>query len=484
MRDFGLSSYLDAGVPLIYTRTTELLRTEQIIMDSINSLDRYTFGVWRVTTGAQFYKGNEGIITERIGNIRDILKCLGRDIKGPIVLIVYVINSILDSVETIQALLDSVFMLKRTGSHVVFMGSVTLPRELEAITEIIDIPAPSMTELKECYQLLSKDFKDKTIFSDDILDEAANAASGLPIAIAENALALSIAKTNLVSVQAIQQHKKSMLAKSNCLEYITQKETIKHLGGYAAYKDWLSKRKKAFSKEAREFGLKSPKGVLFIGIPGTGKSLAAKITANFLEVPLIRLDLAKVFHSFVGDSEKAILMALDIVEAMSPIVLWIDEIEKGLSGNDTTSMDAGVSARVSGAIMTWQQETESPVMLAITANDPEKIPSMFYRKGRIDEVWVADLPNMRERYDILKIHLLKRNIVISCTDLLSIAELSENFTGAELEYCIDDSMYTAFANGSEVRRKDLADTIRRTKPQFKGNKFIKTWGEKFGRFVS
>jgi SpoVK/Ycf46/Vps4 family AAA+-type ATPase len=302
----------------------------------------------------------------------------------------------------------------------------------------------------------------------ELILEAARAAIGLDELGAESAMALSMATAEAIDIKIIQAQKEQEVRKSDVLEFFPVDETIEHIGGFDYFKEWLSRRSKGFSAEAREYGLPYPKGMLIVGPAGTGKSLTAKATAAFLKLPLLRLDMGKVFRSLVGESEAAIRMALQVAEAVSPVVLWMDEVEKGLAGmRGSGELDSGVTGRVVSTVLTWRQETKYPVMLVATANDVAALPAMVYRKGRLDEVWATDLPEEHEREEIFGIHIEKRGRDRDDYDLALLAARTDDFTGAEIEGCIEDAMFLAFDEDEEFETEHILKSISETVPQAK-----------------
>jgi SpoVK/Ycf46/Vps4 family AAA+-type ATPase len=250
------------------------------------------------------------------------------------------------------------------------------------------------------------------------------------------------------------------------------------VGGMKNLKNWIAKRKKAWTPEAKEFGLPVPKGLLFVGIPGSGKSLLVQVIAETLNIPLVRLDMGKIHGSLVGQSEANMRMAIQVAEAVSPCILWIDEIEKGLAGSTGQSLDSGVGSRILGTMLTWMQEKTSEVFVCSTANDVTSLPPELLRKGRFDEMFSVLLPNQDERKEIFAIHLKKRNrgkLIGKVLDLDFFAKRTEGYSGAEIEATIVDSMYTAFDAGEDIDQQNLVDAIDNLQP------LSKTMAEKINR---
>src|SRR5213075_3107882 len=236
--------------------------------------------------------------------------------------------------------------------------------------------------------------------------------------------------------------------KSGLLEFVNADVDLDTVGGLDSLKRWLSDRSSAFGEPARKFGLPPPKGLLLLGVQGCGKSLTAKAIANFWALPLVRLDMGRIFGSYIGSSEENLRRAIRVAESVAPAVLWVDEIEKGLSGSMGAAVtDSGVSARVFGALLTWLQEKTAPVFVVATANRIDALPPELLRKGRFDEIFFIDLPSSEERREIFRIHIARRQRDPSRFDLDLLSTTAEGYSGAEIEQAIIAGMYLAFADG-------------------------------------
>ncbi|OYT75045.1 MAG: ATPase, partial [Armatimonadetes bacterium JP3_11] len=236
-------------------------------------------------------------------------------------------------------------------------------------------------------------------------------------------------------------------------------------GGLDLLKEWLRKRRASLSREAREFGLPAPKGVLLLGVQGTGKSLSAKAIANLWGLPMLRLDVGRVFGSLVGASEANMRAAIRTAEAVAPCILWIDELEKGFAGVQGSGVsDSGTTARVFATFLTWMQDKRAPVFVVATANDVSQLPPELLRKGRFDEIFFIDLPTLPEREQIFAIHLRKRKRDPAQYDLKTLARATEGFSGAEIEQVVIAGLFTAFDAGRELTTEDMLDEVRHTVP--------------------
>ncbi|WP_206706307.1 AAA family ATPase [Anoxybacillus flavithermus] len=245
------------------------------------------------------------------------------------------------------------------------------------------------------------------------------------------------------------------------------KESIEDIGGLENLKAWLYRKAKVFNHldKAIKFGVDVPKGIMIIGMPGCGKSLTAKATARLFEVPLVRLDVGRLLGKYVGESEENMRKALQLAEAISPCVLWIDEIEKAFSGVGSEGGGNDVTTRLFGHFLTWMQEKENTVFIVATANDISRIPPEFLRKGRFDELFFVDLPNDEERRKIIEIHLKKRNKWHKDIDTIALIKETKEFNGADLESVVKEAIESAFINGKDkITTEDLIQAARDTKP--------------------
>lgn len=353
----------------------------------------------------------------------------------------------------------------------IFSQPVTqLPVELEKDTQVFHLPLPDrnalkvlLDETKSQYQINEIDFSDSARLID--------AALGLSTTEAQLAFAkAAISKQRLTAteIDLVVAEKEQVIKKSGLLEYFHPHVGLDDVGGLKNLKKWLERRKNAYTEEARDFGLEYPKGILMLGLPGTGKSLAAKAVSSNWQLPLLRLDMGKVFGGIVGQSEENIRNALQMAETISPCILWVDEIEKGLSGlQGSGGSDGGTTARVLGTFLTWMQEKTSPVFVLATANHIDMLPPELLRKGRVDEIFFVDLPTLQERIEILTIHLKKRDDrheLFAEEELIELAELSQGFTGAELEEAVKEALFMAFSEHGQINVERLKKAIESTSP--------------------
>ncbi|HNZ65897.1 MAG TPA: AAA family ATPase [Planctomycetota bacterium] len=345
-----------------------------------------------------------------------------------------------------------------------------VPEELSKELPVIEVELPDRPTIEIIANQVVDEYRD-VCFEKDITPKLLTSALGLTVMEARLAFAKAIITNRKLTedeIPLIISEKEQIIKKSGLLEYFHPKEYLTHVGGLENLKDWIKKRGNAYSDEAKEYGLNTPRGVLLLGVPGCGKSLTAKAIANEWKFPLLRFDLGKVFGGFVGESERNIRYALDVAKTISPCVLWIDEIEKGLSGTQSSGRtDGGTSARVFGTFLTWMQEKKEPVFVVATANDISLLPPELLRKGRFDEIFFVDLPSEKERENIFHIHLKIKNRDAKQLnlDMEKLVKESEGFSGAEIEEVVNEALFNAYANGQkDLEMKNLLECINATSP--------------------
>ena len=374
------------------------------------------------------------------------------------------------------------------GSCIIFIGpSFKSHPTFEKSVVVTDYTLPGAKDLTKIAEGIAKSAKKSFDGSTEII----RALSGLSTTESENALALSLIETGEFNAEVIYREKIAGVKKSGLLEIITPDPAgLGAVGGLDCLKTWVTKRKRAYTPEAEAFGLPSPKGVLLVGVPGTGKSLSAKAIGTALGVPTLRLDIGSLFNSLVGESEARTREALALAEALSPCVLWVDEIDKGLAGSSGSgSNDSGVTKRVFGTVISWMQERRRPVFLVATANDVTALPPEFLRKGRFDEIFAIDLPNDQERREILSIHLERRKRVELSKKMNGrTVKATKDFTGSEIENVIEEAMFNAFDEGRDITEDDLVVAAESTTPLAvtarEKIEAIRSWATSRARFAS
>jgi SpoVK/Ycf46/Vps4 family AAA+-type ATPase len=354
---------------------------------------------------------------------------------------------------------------KTKNKALVLVGCrLCLPPELERELTVIEFALPGKDELASVlHGVLESAQQDgiKLAAATAEQEEALlGAASGLTTIEAENAFALSVVETKALDPVIIAREKAQAVKKSGLLELVETKESLDSIGGLDMLKSWLVRRKHAFSQKARDYGLPTPKGLLIMGIPGTGKSLTAKATAAVFGTPLLLLDAGRIFGGLVGQSESNIRSVIQTAEAIAPCVLWLDEVEKGLAGSKSSGVtDGGTSARVFGSFISWMAEKTAPVFVVATANDVSQLPPELLRKGRWDELFFVDLPNQEERQEIWRIQVAKHGRDWKDYDIAQLAKATDGLTGSEIEAVFVEALYRAFDDDQEPTDLTVAEVL-------------------------
>ncbi len=342
-----------------------------------------------------------------------------------------------------------------------------IPRELENYITVFDIPLPTITEIRNLIYDFISDLE--ITVEEDAISDIALSFKGLSEFQIKQILNLAYQDGGCIDKEdklLILKEKEQFIKKSGMLEIISFTETIDDIGGLENLKAWLARKAKVFSNldKAIKFGVDVPKGIMIIGMPGCGKSMTAKATAELFKIPLVRLDVGRLLGKYVGESENNMRKALKLSEAISPCVLWIDEIEKAFAGVGGDGSGSDITTRLFGQFLTWMQEKENTVFIVATANDISRIPPEFLRKGRFDELFFVDLPTGEERRSILDIHLKKRRKWNKDIDSIALIKETEGFNGADLEAVVKDTIELAFIEGREsITTEDLIRSVKDTK---------------------
>jgi len=349
-------------------------------------------------------------------------------------------------------------------------------QELDKEMPVLDMPLPDrkilQTVLNDCISVANESGLEIKIENDLIGLDLVNSTMGLTVMEANVAYNKAIHVYKALGneqIPFILNEKKQIIKRSGILEFIDPGEH--EVGGLSKLTGWLDTRKEAFTSGAEDYGLEYPRGILLLGFPGCGKSLTAVHTAKTWNYPLLRFDIGRAFGSLVGESERNMRQALKIAEAISPCILWIDEIEKGLSGIESSGQtDGGTSARVLGTFLTWMQEKTAPVFVLATSNNIDRMPPELTRKGRFDEIFFVDLPNKNSRKDIFEIHLGKKlekmGGDISSFDIDMLSKISSGLTGAEIKQAIIEGMHLSFSEERKLNENDVIDAINATYPMY------------------
>lgn len=352
-------------------------------------------------------------------------------------------------------------ILKSNGKVLVILShTVDIPPEIEKDITVINYKLPTTDELKIVLKGLCESVTQsssngtKVEYPKKEEDAIIDAALGMTAFEAENAFSVSMVEAKCFDPAIIRREKAAIVKKTNLLEVVESDLSLKDVGGLNNLKAWLEARKNCFTGGAKAFGIKPPRGLLLVGLPGTGKSLTAKCVSSILKRPLLRFDVSKIFQKYVGESEDNMRKSLHIAEAISPCVLWTDELEKAFAGGSDSS---GTSQRILGTFLTWMTEKTADVFVVATANDVSTLPAALLRGGRFDAIFWVDIPDEAQRAEIIKIHLDKIGRKSSSFDITKLVAASAKFTGAEIEVWVKESLIYAFSQGEELETKHLMD---------------------------
>lgn len=468
-----LDVLIRARYPILYLVSWEEDRAMYLLL-RIARTQKKNLAVWTATEGMSTIEVASGL-REMADKGRKPLEALNAILQDaqPCIYVLKDFHPYLKDPVVIRQLRDLCHALRRSYKTVVFLSPLLeLPFELQKSVTVLDLPVPGRQVMEGLLDELAREVsaggKATIDLSEGDRDRLVTAVLGLTLDEAERVFAQALvrdARLDASDIDAVLSEKKQIIRKSGLLEYYEPDEGMGDVGGLDILKDWLRKRGRAFSDDARAFGLPRPKGVLLLGVQGCGKSLTAKAVSKLWQLPLLRFDISRIFDRFIGSSEANMRHALQTAESIAPAILWVDEVEKAFSGTASSGMsDAGTTSRVFGTFITWLQETQALVFTIATANSIEALPPELLRKGRFDEIFFIDLPSLPERQEIFAIHLRRRGRRPESFALPELAALSDGFSGAEIEQAIVSALYDAFDAGREVEMRDLAAAIKESVP--------------------
>lgn len=462
-----LVRYIDAGFPIIYINTFEEDKVDSIISGISSDKEVYE---WNETNGYIDFETKTPIQEDcSLEHMIDQLKTI--DLLDRKIILLKDIAAYLEESKIVSKIKGLARMINQgTDATVIIVSSVlVIPKDLEKYITILEMDYLNTDEIKQIIQNFIEENLGPQKLDGKLVDEFALAFKGLTEFEITNLLALSYADDGDLTrkdLRLIFDQKQQMIKKAGILEMIPLKETIEDIGGLENLKEWFVKKAKVYKNmgKAKNYGVDMPKGVLIAGVPGCGKSLNAKAAASLFEVPLLRLDMGRLMGKYVGESEGNLRNAIALAEAISPCVLWIDELEKAFAGIDGFGGAAEVTTRLFGNFLTWMQEKESPTFVVATANNITKLPPELLRKGRFDEIFYVGLPNDTEREKIFQIHINKRRPQdLKNIRLKDLVDNSEGFSGADIEGVVKDAVESAFADDKQsIQTDDILEAIRNT----------------------
>lgn len=481
-----LERVIKANYPLIYLIAPEETRAIQILREILAKNKRQLF-FWTRTQGLQTPTGEEKALRDPLSAVDKFFSLPERSI-----LVLADFHPYMKEPAVVRRLREAALWSTGQKNLIVLSPVLHIPPELEKELKVVELSLPSSEELKEVLEEFKEAYPDKVKLSAGEEEKLVQMARGLTCSELEGVLSELMVEKGVIDKEVFSfllEEKKQIIRKSGVLEYFEPETDLEDVGGLDLLKDWLRKRVHAFSERARKFGLPEPKGLLLVGVQGCGKSLVAKSVAKYWRLPLLKLDAGRLFSGIVGSSEERTRKALALAEALSPVILWIDEIEKAFSGMAGSGFsDAGTASRVFATIVTWLQEKRSPVFVIATANEVDLLPPELLRKGRFDEIFFVDLPSFTERKEIFYIHLKKRGRVPEQFDLDYLAEITEGFSGAEIEQVVISGLYEAFVEGRQLTTEDMVKAIRETVPlsQMMAERIsaLRAWARYRARFAS
>ncbi|PZU98286.1 MAG: AAA family ATPase [Pseudanabaena sp.] len=457
-----LNLTLRARYPLIYIPSAEEERAESMINNVAKSLGRNVY-IWDFVDG---YQSNPNDAGTGKRNPLQALEFVDKVSKGA-VFILRDFDRFLEDIAIARKLKNLARKLKSEAQNIIIVASqINIPDSLSEYFSILEFPLPNPQELKiEIEQLLSSINNNQ--LDKQAIDELVRAGQGLSLERIRRVLAKAIAENSQLrpeDVELILEEKRQSIRQTQILEFYPSTTEISDIGGLDNLKEWLLRRGSGFSDRARKYGLPHPRGLLLAGIQGTGKSLTAKAISHHWHLPLLRLDVGRLFAGLVGESESRTRQMIQLAEALSPCVLWIDEIDKAFAGVDGRG-DSGTTNRVFGTFLTWMAEKTSPVFVVATANNIRTLPPELLRKGRFDEVFFVGLPSQEERSQIFSVHLSKyRPHNIRAYDIDRLAYETPDFSGAEIEQGIIEAMHIGFSQNRDFTTDDILEAASQIVP--------------------
>jgi len=462
LNEFAL--LIKARYPILYICTSEEERIEYLIRYCAKKNVNRTYYAWDFVDGYQGNPNDTGFAAQNPLEALDLVEKLTPETASLFVLKDF--DNFLKDFSVIRKLKNLNKVLKTQPKNIIIISSeLNIPDSLKEFITVLEFPLPTYSEIFEELNRLITSTQQK--ITPENLSNITTACQGLSLERIRRVLSKIITKFGEIhesSPELILQEKQQIIKQTQLLEFCLTDKSVKDLGGLDNFKDWLRLRRNAFSQEAVKYGLPYPKGLLVVGVQGTGKSISAKVIAYEWKLPLLRLDFGRLFASLIGQSEQRVRKMIEISEALAPCVLWVDEIDKAFAGS-LNSGDSGTTSRVLSTFLTWLAEKTSPVFVVATANNIDCIPSEVLRKGRFDEMFFVNLPTREEREAIFSVHLKKhRSDSLEKFQLPLLGELSKEFSGAEIEQVVIEAMRIGFNENREFNNEDLLVSIQNLVP--------------------
>jgi SpoVK/Ycf46/Vps4 family AAA+-type ATPase len=453
---------LKARYPLIYIYTQEEDRLEYTITKSVNNILNRGIFVWDFVDGYKNNPNNEGFSKRNPLQALEFIETFA--IETASVFILKDFQKFLTDISISRKLRNIIRVLKTQPKTIIIIApNISIPEELRDSITILQFKLPHLEEIKKQLKKLFISLNQN--LDEKFLDLLSKACQGLSLEKIRRVLSKSIATYKIIderTLPLILKEKREIIKQTEILEFWPSSEKLKNIGGVENLKNWLQKRSNSFSEKANNYGLPIPRGLLIVGIQGTGKSLIAKAISHEWKLPLLRLDVGRLFAGIIGESELRVRQMIQISEALAPCILWIDEIDKAFK---ESKGDSGTTNRVFSTFLTWLSEKKSSVFIVATANEISSLPLEIIRKGRFDEIFFIGLPSLEEREMIFKIHLsLLRPETWKNYDLLLLSEKTQNFSGAEICQSIIEGMHLAFHEKREFTTQDILVSIEQIIP--------------------
>jgi SpoVK/Ycf46/Vps4 family AAA+-type ATPase len=446
---------LRARYPLIYVPTGEEERLEKVIFQVAQGLDHRPIYIWDFVDGYQNNPNDPGFGKRNPLQALEFVEKFPAN--SPVIFILRDFQRFLEDISIARKLRNLARSLKSQPKNIVIIApSIAIPAELSEVLTVLEFPLPTGAEIRQEVQSLLGAMGQK--LGEQVVDELVRSAQGLSMERIRRVMARAIAAHGEIQpedVELMLEEKRQTIRQTQILEYYPAQEQISDIGGLDNLKDWLLRRGGAFTDKARQYGIPHPRGLLLVGIQGTGKSLTAKAIAHHWHLPLLRLDVGRLFGGLVGESESRTRQMIQLAEALAPCILWIDEIDKAFSGIDARG-DGGTTNRVFGTFINWLAEKKSPVFVVATANNIQALPPEMLRKGRFDEIFFVGLPNQEEREAIFSLHLNRlRPHNLKSYDFDRLAYETPDFSGAEIEQTIIEAMHLGFSQNRDFTTDDI-----------------------------